>query len=98
MDNKASFFIDRESKLTRLLQDSLGGRTKTSIVATISPALCNLEVQNIGVILMFLTYGSFNREHRIQCGNSMMLFQGLELHDDSYYVYSHRKHNGHHQD
>ena len=33
----------RESKLTRLLQDSLGGRTKTSIIATISPAGCNLE-------------------------------------------------------
>ncbi|PKS08291.1 hypothetical protein jhhlp_005235 [Lomentospora prolificans] len=33
----------RESKLTRLLQDSLGGRTKTCIVATISPAKSNLE-------------------------------------------------------
>merc|ERR550519_3344502 len=33
----------RESKLTRLLQDSLGGRTKTSIIATISPASVNLE-------------------------------------------------------
>lgn len=33
----------RESKLTRILQDSLGGRTKTSIIATISPALCNIE-------------------------------------------------------
>ncbi|XP_033757276.1 kinesin-like protein KIF11-A [Pecten maximus] len=33
----------RESKLTRLLQDSLGGRTKTSIIATISPAACNLD-------------------------------------------------------
>jgi len=33
----------RESKLTRLLKDSLGGRTKTSIIATISPAACNLE-------------------------------------------------------
>ncbi|XP_044741151.1 kinesin-like protein Klp61F [Chrysoperla carnea] len=33
----------RESKLTRLLQDSLGGRTKTSIIATVSPATCNLE-------------------------------------------------------
>ena len=33
----------RESKLTRILQDSLGGRTKTSIIATISPAHCNLE-------------------------------------------------------
>ncbi|SPO02416.1 probable kinesin-related protein bimC [Cephalotrichum gorgonifer] len=33
----------RESKLTRLLQDSLGGRTKTCIVATVSPAKSNLE-------------------------------------------------------
>ncbi|XP_025204037.1 kinesin-like protein KIF11 [Melanaphis sacchari] len=33
----------RESKLTRLLQDSLGGKTKTSIIATISPSHCNLE-------------------------------------------------------
>ncbi|CAH1257570.1 KIF11 [Branchiostoma lanceolatum] len=33
----------RESKLTRLLQDSLGGRTKTSIIATISPASSNVE-------------------------------------------------------
>jgi Kinesin motor domain len=27
----------RDSKLTRLLADSLGGRTKTCIIATISP-------------------------------------------------------------
>lgn len=33
----------RESKLTRLLKDSLGGRTKTSIIATISPAMINVE-------------------------------------------------------
>jgi kinesin family protein 11 len=33
----------RESKLTRLLQDSLGGRTLTSIIATVSPAMANLE-------------------------------------------------------
>lgn len=35
--------LDRESKLTRLLQDSLGGRTKTCIIATVSPAKSNLE-------------------------------------------------------
>ena len=29
--------------MTRLLQDSLGGRTKTSIIATISPASINYE-------------------------------------------------------
>ncbi|CAG8541284.1 1549_t:CDS:10, partial [Acaulospora morrowiae] len=33
----------RESKLTRLLQDSLGGRTKTCIVATVSPAKQSYE-------------------------------------------------------
>ncbi|ANB11921.1 Kip1p [Sugiyamaella lignohabitans] len=33
----------RESKLTRILQDSLGGRTKTCIIATISPAKVSLD-------------------------------------------------------
>lgn len=33
----------RESKLTRLLQDSLGGRTKTCIIATLSPAKVNMD-------------------------------------------------------
>ncbi|VDN22065.1 unnamed protein product [Cylicostephanus goldi] len=33
----------RESKLTRLLQDSLGGATITSIIATLSPASTNYE-------------------------------------------------------
>ncbi|CAL9688318.1 unnamed protein product [Knipowitschia caucasica] len=33
----------RESKLTRILQDSLGGRTKTSIIATVSPSSSNIE-------------------------------------------------------
>ena len=33
----------RESKLTRLLQDSLGGKTKTCIIATISPAKISMD-------------------------------------------------------
>lgn len=40
---KSTHIPYRESKLTRLLQDSLGGRTKTCIVATLSPAKSNLE-------------------------------------------------------
>ncbi|GJP43711.1 hypothetical protein CLOM_g3143, partial [Closterium sp. NIES-68] len=37
----------RDSKLTRLLRDSLGGRTKTCIIATVSPvALCLEETLN----------------------------------------------------
>ncbi|PVU92476.1 hypothetical protein BB561_003787 [Smittium simulii] len=33
----------RESKLTRLLRDSLGGRTRTCLIATISPSKTNIE-------------------------------------------------------
>jgi kinesin family member 11 len=33
----------RDSKLTRLLQDSLGGRTKTTIIATLSPSGSAIE-------------------------------------------------------
>lgn len=40
---KSSHIPYRESKLTRLLQDSLGGKTKTCIIATLSPAKSNLE-------------------------------------------------------
>ncbi|KAK2060333.1 kinesin motor domain-containing protein [Colletotrichum caudatum] len=41
--DKSQHIPYRESKLTRLLQDSLGGQTKTCIIATISPAKSNLE-------------------------------------------------------
>lgn len=33
----------RDSKLTRLLRDSLGGKTKTCIIATVSPSIHCLE-------------------------------------------------------
>ncbi|VDN01441.1 unnamed protein product [Thelazia callipaeda] len=39
----ASHVPYRESKLTRILQDSLGGRTITTIVATMSPASTSIE-------------------------------------------------------
>ncbi|RPA75771.1 kinesin-domain-containing protein [Ascobolus immersus RN42] len=41
--DKSQHIPYRESKLTRLLRDSLGGRTKTCIIATISPAKINFE-------------------------------------------------------
>jgi kinesin family member 11 len=37
-ERKSGFIPYRDSKLTRLLQESLGGRAKTCIVATLSPA------------------------------------------------------------
>lgn len=40
---KSSHVPYRESKLTRLLQESLGGRTKTCIIATVSAEKSNLE-------------------------------------------------------
>ena len=38
---RAAHIPYRDSKLTRILQDSLGGNSKTAIIITCSPALCN---------------------------------------------------------
>uniref|UniRef100_A0A0G4I6F3 Kinesin-like protein n=1 Tax=Chromera velia CCMP2878 TaxID=1169474 RepID=A0A0G4I6F3_9ALVE len=43
VDGKTKHIPYRDSKLTRLLQDSLGGNTKTTIVAALSPADRNYD-------------------------------------------------------
>jgi Kinesin motor domain len=43
VDGKSSHIPYRDSKLTRLLQDSLGGNAKTLMIATLSPASYNFE-------------------------------------------------------
>lgn len=43
MDGKSGHIPYRDSKLTRLLQDSLGGNTKTVMVANIGPADWNYD-------------------------------------------------------
>ncbi|RHZ15642.1 hypothetical protein DYB31_001983 [Aphanomyces astaci] len=42
-DKKRSHIPYRDSKLTRLLQDSLGGNTRTIVIATISPSAAAVE-------------------------------------------------------
>jgi kinesin family protein 3/17 len=43
VDGKTHHIPYRDSKLTRLLQDSLGGNTKTIMIAAVSPASYNYE-------------------------------------------------------
>lgn len=43
VDGKTQHIPYRDSKLTRLLQDSLGGNTKTIMIAALSPADYNYD-------------------------------------------------------
>ena len=43
VEGKGSHIPYRDSKLTRLLQDSLGGNSKTVMIATISPSYYNFD-------------------------------------------------------
>jgi hypothetical protein len=43
VDGKSQHIPYRDSKLTRLLQDSLGGNTKTVMIAAVSPADYNFD-------------------------------------------------------
>ena len=49
VDGKSKHIPYRDSKLTRLLQDSLGGNTKTIMIANISPADYNYD-ETIGTL------------------------------------------------
>ena len=40
---KSAHIPYRDSKITRLLQDSLGGNTKTTLIAAVSPVIDNIE-------------------------------------------------------
>ena len=48
-DGKSSHIPYRDSKLTRILQDSLGGNSKTALIVTCSPSIYNLD-ETIGTL------------------------------------------------
>lgn len=64
----SSFVPYRESKLTRLLQDSLGGKTKTVLVANIAPTLLDVHAS-----MSTLEYASKakNIQNAAQIGNTI---------------------------
>ncbi|KAF2289708.1 hypothetical protein GH714_038107 [Hevea brasiliensis] len=73
----------RDSKLTRLLRDSLGGRTKTCIIATVSPAVHCLEET-----LSTLDYA--HRAKNIKISQSDILY-GNSLHMSLHYILVNQK-------
>ncbi|EEB09533.2 kinesin-like protein Cut7 [Schizosaccharomyces japonicus yFS275] len=66
----------RESKLTRLLQDSLGGKTKTSMIVTVSPASSNLEET-----LSTLEYANRARSIRNRPQNNQLILRKILIKD-----------------
>ena len=78
---KRSYIPYRDSKLTRLLQDSLGGSTKTCLIATVSPSSGSVEET-----LSTLDYASRAKciENKPEANkkmtrNAMMRTQGAEI-------------------
>lgn len=60
VDGKSTHVPYRDAKLTRLLQDSLGGNAKTVMVANVGPASYNFDetVTTLRCLLMIVTSGN----------------------------------------
>jgi hypothetical protein len=80
----------RDSKLTRLLRDSLGGKTKTCIIATISPSVYCLEET-----LSTLDYAhrAKNIKNKPEVIFIMFYLFGLVSHTDVYYFRQYKLYN-----
>lgn len=59
---KGVFVPYRNSKLTRVLQESLGGNSLTAMLAALSPAACNFEES-----LSTLKYASRAKSIKVRC-------------------------------
>lgn len=66
----------RESKLTRLLQDSLGGKTKTSMIVTVSSTNTNLEET-----ISTLEYAARAKSIRNKPQNNQLVFRKVLIKD-----------------
>lgn len=65
---KAVFIPYRNSKLTRVLQESLGGNSVTSMLAAMSPAACNFDET-----LSTLKYANRAKAIKVRIGNTCTL-------------------------
>ncbi|KAL0691491.1 hypothetical protein Bca4012_091170 [Brassica carinata] len=65
----------RDSELTRLLQDSLGGKTKTCIIATISPSAHSLEETLSTLDYAYRAKNIKNKPEKVNKKSIMMLTQ-----------------------
>ncbi len=59
-DSKANHIPYRDSKLTRILQDSLGGNSKTILIACVSPADINYE-ETLNTLYYFINKNLCNQ-------------------------------------
>ena len=73
----------RESKLTRLLKDSLGGKTKTAMIATVSPLIKNQEETRS---TLEYAHNSKNITNRPEINTTMNQNNALKVIFDSNYI------------
>jgi hypothetical protein len=71
--NAYSYTFIRDSKLTRLLRESLGGKAKTCIIATVSPSVHSLEET-----LVTLDYASRAKSIRNKLEVKLLFAMGFE--------------------
>jgi kinesin family member 17 len=62
VDGKSTHVPYRDSKLTRLLQDSLGGNTKTIMIAAVSPADYNYD-ETLSTLRYIIKKRSLKKEY-----------------------------------
>ncbi len=81
---KGTFIPYRNSKLTRVLQESLGGNSITAMLAALSPAACNFEET-----LSTLKYANRAKDIKVSdvecCLFAVFVFECL--HENSEYFY-----------